>query len=100
MAKIPPEQKSAKMAEIGLTWAVIQAEKTKVHALEVQAAPQVAEIHKSFGPGPHKMSVPTPVLDDKGQPVPGQSGTKDMIVTLRKDGDRWAISAVDANSIT
>lgn len=90
MAKIPPEQKTAKMTEIGLDWAVCNAARADVTKLEVQAAPKIKDIMASFGPGPHKMPVPKP----------DGSGTTDMIVNFRKDGDKFHVSAVPADSIT
>jgi hypothetical protein len=98
--KLTQEDKRAKMTAIGVDFAVIESARKDVHTLEVQAAPKIGEIVKLAGAGPHKMPVPVPVMGADGKPVPGQMTTKDMIVTFRKDGDRWATSAVDADTIT
>lgn len=95
MAKIDPAQKSAHMAAIGLDYAVIQSAQKSVHDLEVQAAPRIKDVVASFGPGPHKMSVPTGTAGLDGMPT-----TTDKIVTFRKAGDVWNIAAIDAGSIT
>lgn len=87
--KIPPEQKSTKMAAIGLNYAVIRKAEEEVHGLKVAAAPEIDEVVKSFGPGPHKM------------PVPGADGSsKDYIVNFRKDGKTYTASAVSVDSIS
>jgi hypothetical protein len=87
--KLKPEQKTAAMADIGKNFAVIEAARADVTSLEVQAAPGIKSVMASFGPGPHKM------------PVPQKDGTSlDYIVNFRKDGDRYSVSAVRADSIT
>jgi hypothetical protein len=96
MSKIPADQKGKHMADIGLDYAVIQQAEAGVLALRVQAAPKIKDVMSSFGPGPHKMPVPTGATD----PATGAPVTKDMIVTFRKDGDAYAISAIPADSIT
>lgn len=96
MAKIAKEDKGKHMAEIGVNYAVIEAARKQVHALEVQAAPDIKRVVESFGPGPHKMPVPTGEIGPDGV----TPKTQDLIVTFRKAGDVWGINAIPADDIT
>ncbi len=75
---------------------MIQQAEADLYRLKVQSAPGIKLAVTSFGPGPHKMPVPTGGVN----PETGGPAFKDMIVNFRKDGETFAVSAVAADSIT
>lgn len=94
--KLKSEEKSSHMTAIGLDFAIIQQAESDLHKLKVQSAPRIKDVVASFGPGPHKMPVPTGEVNEST----GAPKLKDMIVNFRKDGETFAVSAVPVDSIT
>ena len=99
MATITKEEKHALMSAIGVEYKLVNdarlAAEKALHADEVSAAVKIKELVSKAGPGPHKMAVPTGSTD----PVTGQAVTEDFIVSFRRTGDKYKISAESLSAI-
>lgn len=73
------------LAAIGKHYANIEAGKAVVGELEAAAAEDIRKAVKIYGNGPHKMPL---------------GGKPNMIVTFRKDGDTYRMSARNMDEIT